>query len=141
MEDTYIAKVVAPSKPYKLDDGGNSWIADVVYKKDDFYYTRKMLSPSIKHGPLVLGEEIIVTYNENDEIASDNMVKVYNNPTAYKIIKEEQKIKTEFEEKQVEEDEIPVLNSIANFIHAIIMLLNFAIFGILLYGLIKIFVK
>ena len=84
MEDTYLAKVVTQSQPYKLEDGSNSWIADVVYKKDDFYYTRKILSPSIKHGPLIIGEEIIVTYDKDDEIANEEMVKTYKDPNYYK---------------------------------------------------------
>ena len=85
MEVTYTAKVVTPSRPYLIKEG-NTWISDIVYKKDGVFLTRKVLAPNVDYGPYEVGEEIEIQANDNDELAEDYLIEIYNNPKAYKDI-------------------------------------------------------
>lgn len=131
MAETYTAKIVTVSRPYLVKEG-NSWVSTCVYKKEDRYYRKNAVPPSLNHGPWEIGEEVGVIPSAKDEIAEDWMVQIYNNPKNYKEI---MRIAKEREKEKDDDDDEP--DGITKFVNVLVALAVAAVIGIILYTFIK----
>lgn len=128
MEEIITAKVVSLSRPY-LTKEGNSWISDVVYVKNDNYFTKKAVAPVYRHGPFEIGEEVEVDFDLNDNPAEDWMIEIYQTPSRYKeILYDKKQIEKREEQKEVAKKEVFTFKTL---LKVILTILFVAVFGML----------